>query len=357
VDLKNSGFATEADAAEKAFLERKKTGAEVDAKNAATKKAELDNAQAKLSVFLNIISAAKDQTTYTHGRNALAQAGFDVSKVPEQFDPVQVQAAGQQALTALQRMQEERQRLADEERKRAAIQADATARRGQDVGAATARRGQDLTDARAREAAAKGQIIETADGFMVADPRAGTAAPLTAGGAPVKGKAGAAGTASESERTAGFLLQRIRDSQRQLSQAVKENPGAAKPGIAQEAIRAGAGEAAANIATGADRQRVESAQLDILDAALTLGTGAAYTREQLLGYRKSYFPQIGDDDAAIADKQERLQNLIRAAEVKAGRAATDTGGGPKRIKDNAEYDALPKGAEFIDPNGQKRRKP
>jgi hypothetical protein len=33
------------------------------------------------------------------------------------------------------------------------------------------------------------------------------------------------------------------------------------------------------------------------------------------------------------------------------------GGGPKKIKDNAEYDSLPSGAEFIDPNGQKRRKP
>jgi hypothetical protein len=188
--------------------------------------------------------------------------------------------------------------------------------------------------------APKGQIIETADGFMLADPRAGTAAPLkSASGEPVKGKPGAAGTSTESERTAGFLLQRVRDSQRQLAAALKDDPSAAKPGIAQEVARAGS-ETLANSMTGAARQRVESAQLDILDAALTLGTGAAYTKEQLQGYRKSYFPQIGDSDKAVADKQQRLQNLIRAAETKAGRSAADTGN--KAPESNAVDEALKK---------------
>ena len=79
--------------------------------------------------------------------------------------------------------------------------------------------------------------------------------------------------------------------------AVKSEGGAAKPGLVQEAARL-VSEPLANSITGDERQRVESAQLDILDAALTLGTGAAYTREQLQGYRKSYFPQIGDGAAA-----------------------------------------------------------
>lgn len=138
-----------------------------------------------------------------------------------------------------------------------------------------------------------------------------------------KPREAAAGLPNESERTAGFLLQRIRDSQRQLSEAVKSEGGAAKPGLVQEAARL-VSEPLANSITGDERQRVESAQLDILDAALTLGTGAAYTREQLQGYRKSYFPQIGDGAAAIKDKKARLQNLIRAAETKAGRAGGDT---------------------------------
>jgi hypothetical protein len=62
----------------------------------------------------------------------------------------------------------------------------------------------------------------------------------------------------------------------------------------------------------------------MLDAFLTLGTGAAYTREQLEGYRKSYFPQLNDKPANIADKAQRLKNLIDAGMIKAGRAAPTT---------------------------------
>jgi hypothetical protein len=153
VDLKNSGFAAEADAAEKAFLERQKAGADVSAKKATTTKQEIDNQITRMGTIINVISGAKDQASYSQGRALLAQNGFDVSQVPEQFDPAYVSAAGQQALTALQRMQEERQRLANEEAKRSNIAGEALTKRGQDVSAATARRGQDLTDARAREMA------------------------------------------------------------------------------------------------------------------------------------------------------------------------------------------------------------
>ena len=76
--------------------------------------------------------------------------------------------------------------------------------------------------------------------------------------------------------------------------------------------------------TSAQRQIVESAQLDILDAALTLGTGAAYTREQLESYRKSYFPQINDKPENVAAKRARLQNILRSAEIASGRAKVPT---------------------------------
>ena len=52
-----------------------------------------------------------------------------------------------------------------------------------------------------------------------------------------------------------------------------------------------------------------------------MGTGAAYTREQLEGYRKAYFPQLGDDKATIAGKQRRLENLLQSSYISAGRAS------------------------------------
>ena len=129
---------------------------------------------------------------------------------------------------------------------------------------------------------------------------------------------------TEGERKAATLLQRLNFSQQQLEQAVRENPDAASPGLVQSAVGAVLGESASNAITSAERQRVEAAQLDILDAALTLGTGAAYTREQLEGYRRSYFPQMYDDAETRRDKAARLQNVIEAAKIAAGRAGPQT---------------------------------
>ena len=140
---------------------------------------------------------------------------------------------------------------------------------------------------------------------------------------------------SEGERKAATLLQRLEGSENQLNTALSTNPSAAKPGLAASALRAVGAEALANTAAvGSERQRVESAQMDILDAALTLGTGAAYTKEQLEGYRKSYFPQIGDTKDNVADKKARLENVIQAAKIAAGRAASQTTGAQNTPKQN-----------------------
>ena len=127
---------------------------------------------------------------------------------------------------------------------------------------------------------------------------------------------------SESERTAGFLTNRVVNSLNQLQTVVGANPTAASPKFSAEAVKFLTGsDYLKNLANPESRQQVEAAQLEILDAALTLGTGAAYTREQLENYRKSYFPMLGDKPATIKDKQNRLQSLLESAMIKSGRAA------------------------------------
>jgi hypothetical protein len=130
---------------------------------------------------------------------------------------------------------------------------------------------------------------------------------------------------SESERTAGFLTSRLQNSLAQLQTAIGLSPSAASPNLSAEIIKNVTGsDYLKNLANPEARQRAEAAELDLLDAALTLGTGAAYTREQLEGYRKSYFPQLGNKPATIADKAKRLKNLLDAAMIKSGRAAPAT---------------------------------
>jgi hypothetical protein len=148
-------------------------------------------------------------------------------------------------------------------------------------------------------------------------PALATDAAVPAVGTQLRGK----GTAPiEGERKAATLLQRLQGSQNQLTQALLDDPKAAGP----QAFATAVGKlstTAANLFNTEARQRVEAAQLDILDAALTLGTGAAYTKEQLEAYRQAYFPAYGDEPKTIADKQVRLQNVISAANIAAGKAA------------------------------------
>ena len=128
------------------------------------------------------------------------------------------------------------------------------------------------------------------------------------------------GSISEGERKAATLLQRLQFSQQQLKDVLQKNPDATKPEYLPTFVE-GFSETGANLIRSTPRQQIETAQLDLLDAALTLGTGAAYTKEQLKGYRESYFPQIGDSPNTIKDKEARLSNIVEAAKIAAGRAA------------------------------------
>jgi hypothetical protein len=125
---------------------------------------------------------------------------------------------------------------------------------------------------------------------------------------------------SEGERKASTLLKRLQFSQQQLKNVLETNPEAAKPEYLPTFLE-GISETGANLIRSEPRQQIETAQEDLLDAALTLGTGASYTKEQLKGYSSSYFPKIGDSPKTIKDKEARLANIVEAAKIAAGRGA------------------------------------
>lgn len=129
---------------------------------------------------------------------------------------------------------------------------------------------------------------------------------------------------SEGERKSAVLASRLNFSVGQMNEAIGADPKAAMPNTAAEIARfVSRTDFLPNKINTEQRQIVEAAQEDILDAALTLGTGAAYSREQLAGYKKSYFPQLDDKPAQIKTKQDRLMNLLKAAEVASGRAGKE----------------------------------
>lgn len=119
---------------------------------------------------------------------------------------------------------------------------------------------------------------------------------------------------TEGERKAAFLATRVAGGLEQLR--------AIGGGTAPSLFEATAGQTAlGNYTNDEDWQRTLAVQRDLTDALLTLGTGAAYTAEQIDAYRKSYFPQPGDKPQTIADKQKRLQVALEASKLAAGAAS------------------------------------
>jgi hypothetical protein len=115
----------------------------------------------------------------------------------------------------------------------------------------------------------------------------------------------------------------MKDAVARLSGAAQKDKSSLAPTLGVEVVRGTLGDTPANYITDTERQIVRAAQYDILDSALTLGTGAAYTKEQIEGYREAYFPKLGDDEATVRSKNEALRQLLVNARVKAGRAAPD----------------------------------
>lgn len=127
------------------------------------------------------------------------------------------------------------------------------------------------------------------------------------------------GQPSGEERKAAVLATRLEGSLRGLADLSQSAPGADTPTI-PEKVAGTFSETAANFLRTPARQEADTYQTDALDAALTLATGAAYTKEQLAGLRKVYFPQINDDERTKAAKAQKLQELVNAARIAAGRA-------------------------------------
>ncbi len=131
---------------------------------------------------------------------------------------------------------------------------------------------------------------------------------------------------TEGEKKTATLAGRLEKSLTDLEKIGEENPKALSPEVTPSLLQSGllsyipGSEMIAGKISSSDRLRAEAAQLDALDAALTLGTGAAYTKEQLRGYAKAYFPQIGDTPEVIAEKNDRFANIVRLARSQAGTA-------------------------------------
>jgi hypothetical protein len=137
---------------------------------------------------------------------------------------------------------------------------------------------------------------------------------------PKAGKPASGGAATtESERIAAYNAGRALKAAERIQSAIKDDPAATAPGMGEAFVNMFVDP---NLVRSEERQRVSAAQREMIDALLTLATGAAYNREQLEGQMESFIPRWTDEEGTRADKRAALLDLIQNAKVKAGRSWT-----------------------------------
>jgi hypothetical protein len=133
---------------------------------------------------------------------------------------------------------------------------------------------------------------------------------------------------SAEERKAGFMANILDSNLAQMQKAYQLDPKSVKPNVPSSLVEAISGpNVLSRNLSSTQRQIVEDSQLDVLDAALTLRTGAAYTKEQLKGMKDTYFPRALDPQPVVDAKKARLESLLSGAYIASGRAT------PKRTSE------------------------
>jgi hypothetical protein len=162
--------------------------------------------------------------------------------------------------------------------------------------------------------------------------------------------------ASEDERKAAGWVAQARNSLQNMRAVLSRNPSAADQGL----LEAIAPESLANIFRSSDRQVFTQAASSFAEAALRAATGAGVNRDEAAQKIRELTPVFGDKPEVKLNKLQSMDVYLSSLESRAGRALSNSQSSvrqPVQVKSTAEYNALPSGAIFIDPNGVKRRKP
>lgn len=146
-------------------------------------------------------------------------------------------------------------------------------------------------------------------------------------GKPIPGTGGAKAAnkpTTEDERKIASNVKNMVSAAKEMADVVRQDPTAIAPGTGE--YIAGqipfAGEEAARWAQSGARQRFNAALEKILSAVTFINTGAGVSKEQIEGYRRSYFPTLQDTNRTRQSKLLGVIQYIRDAKARAGNAWT-----------------------------------
>jgi len=181
----------------------------------------------------------------------------------------------------------------------------ATARRGQDITV----RGQNMTDSRSREsnnnALTKPFEITGEDGkpVLVQQDKQGNIRPVSGYGP----KQGASKPLTEGQSKALLFGSRMQESNDIINELAEKGSNVSVPGS-----RTGYGVGTVvNAIQPADRQRLDQAKRNFLNAVLRRESGAVIAKEEFDSGDRQYFPQPGEGPDVIAQKRAGRETAMR----------------------------------------------
>jgi hypothetical protein len=373
--LAERGLGAKLPGIQKQFLEADEAQAKLGKTKAETGKIDFDMGIKRGEHVASVLSTAQDQASYDLARQQLAQSFGPqvVANMPPQFDPNAVQAMVAQGMTIVQRLTDERARQQQAETNRHNKASEGLTARGQDITV----RGQDMVNQRAvdrlefdrgnavteaggpTQAALAKRLGKAPAGYRWREDGTMEAVP----GGPADIKAGEAG-AKRARQIEGAIGQATR-----VISKVDEALG--KVGY----TTAGVGSVMSKI-PGTDARDLQSAletikanlgfaELQAMrDASPTGGALGAIAVQELIALQSTV---ASLDQAQSPDQLKKSLDQIKThygnwrKTLQDGNAPPPPpkpgGAAPKPIASDAEYNALPSGAEFIAPDGSRRRKP
>lgn len=300
--LRKGGFLKESLELDKAASDRAKTDAD-------TAKARSEARMKGLTVLANMAGNAKDQAAWDLAFATAEALGEKVDGIPRQFNPqVASQVAG--ALTTqVQKWTDERAREQQAETQRHNKRTEGIS------GANLELRKQELEHSKNQP---KGQFLETPQGYVLADPRAGTVQPvLGSDGKQLKGKS-ADKSLTDAQAKANLFGTRMKESDRILSSLEgKYNPMAvnSKMAAAEVPMVGGVAGYAGNLMLSSEGQQAEQAQRDFINAVLRRESGAVISPPEFENAKKQYFPQPGDTKDTLSQKKRNRALAIQGLEA------------------------------------------
>lgn len=373
------GMGSKLMAIRKQFAEQDKLAAETGEKAANTKKhlADVDKEQLALKlknieIAAQIMGPVKDQATWDVARQQTIdtfgpEAGM---KMPEQYNPVLIEQKRKQGMAIKDQLEQDWKQKGydldvakfDYQQKNDAANRDVTMR------------GQDFVDARARDRLEfdKGNSASDAGGpsqsalvkrfgkapagYRYKDD--GTMEAIPGGPADAKAKAQEQRLA-EGATDVDVAISTLRDAYDRLEKGggitstdkgPLENITAA---ASSSAIGQGVGKMLGTSNQSA-RNEIAMARPALL-AALMKATGMSAKQMDSNAELKLWLATATDPTLDVQANRKALANIEK--KYLRGEKESPNDVQPKRVTSDADYNALPSGAEFIDPNGKRRRKP